>query len=387
MGKNRKMKIAKLKPHPKNEEIYGYDEDVSDLVEKIKRSGQVHTLTVNSDGVILAGHRRYKACIELGIDEVDVEIIDFNDPEEEIQYIIDNNATREKTNEQKGREALALKEVISELAKKRKLNTLKQNQSLDMPNSAQRQEQSSKMPNLAQREDDDINHGKTRDIVASKLNYRSGQEVDRTTNTIEIMDKLDKEGRHEDAELIRGVLNNRNASAAETLAKNIDNVVIPEEEKKAVQSGAKSPNAYIKKKNKKLIETEHREVTSEQDELDDLKKNQRKKVAQKLKDARESGIESEAHKSAKAEYHDLENENNVKKSMLIQIKQHYNDFLLAFQRDIEWLCDMEFYQNNDEIITREAHSKLKNCLEKFKSINDMMQQISIDDFGNITLNK
>jgi cupin superfamily acireductone dioxygenase involved in methionine salvage len=110
-------------------------------------------------------------------------------------------------------------------------------------------------------------------------------------------------------------------------------------------------------------------------------------VAQKLKDARESGIESEAHKSAKAEYHDLENENNVKKSMLIQIKQHYNDFLLAFQRDIEWLCDMEFYQNNDEIITREAHSKLKNCLEKFKSINDMMQQISIDDFGNITLNK
>jgi hypothetical protein len=72
--------------------------------------------------------------------------------------------------------------------------------------------------------------------------------------------------------------------------------------------------------------------------------------------------------------------------MLIQIKQRYKDFLLVFQRDIEWLCDMEFYQNDDEI-TREAHSKLNSCLEKFKTINDMMQKIAIDEFGSITINK
>ena len=55
MSENRRMKISDLHPHPKNAEIYGMDEDVSDLVEKIKRSGQVHTLVVTSKGIVLAG--------------------------------------------------------------------------------------------------------------------------------------------------------------------------------------------------------------------------------------------------------------------------------------------------------------------------------------------
>ena len=38
------MKVADLKPHPKNEEIYGVNEDILDLVEKIKKSGRVHTI-------------------------------------------------------------------------------------------------------------------------------------------------------------------------------------------------------------------------------------------------------------------------------------------------------------------------------------------------------
>ena len=99
--KTMEMKVVDLKPHPKNEEIYGHDEDVSDLVEKIKKSKQVHTLTVNSKGVVLAGHRRRKACMILGIDKVNVEVIDLDTPEEEIEYLIGNNATREKTKEQR----------------------------------------------------------------------------------------------------------------------------------------------------------------------------------------------------------------------------------------------------------------------------------------------
>lgn len=90
------VKVADLKPHPKNEEIYGYGEDVSDLVEKIKKSGRVHTMTVNSDGVVLAGHRRLKACIELGIETVNAEIVDFDTPEEEIEFIVLDNHQREK---------------------------------------------------------------------------------------------------------------------------------------------------------------------------------------------------------------------------------------------------------------------------------------------------
>lgn len=113
------MKVADLKPHPKNEEIYGANEDVSDLVAKIKKSGRVHTMTVNSKGVVLAGHRRLKACLELGIETVNAEIIDFDTPEEEIEFIIDDNSTREKTIEQRSREAKELKRVETLLAEKR----------------------------------------------------------------------------------------------------------------------------------------------------------------------------------------------------------------------------------------------------------------------------
>jgi ParB family chromosome partitioning protein len=330
MGEIKKLKISDLKPHPKNAEIYGADEDVSDLIEKIKRSGQVHTLVVNSHGTILAGHRRYKACIELGIDEVDVEIVDFDDPEREIEYIIDNNATREKTNEQKAREASALKTALAELAKKRKLSTLKQNQSTDMPNSAERKGQSTDMPNLAERTET-APKGNARDIVASKLKYKSGQEVDRAIKTIEIMDELDEEGRHEDVELIRGVLNNRNISAAENLAQNINHIKISEEERKEIQSGSKSPNSFIVK-NK-----EENQVTRKEVELSDVKKR-------------------------------------------------YSDYLSSFRTDCEWLLGMEFSDGIEEI-TDKVHYDLKNCLEKFKEIENMMNKMSVDEFGNITVNK
>lgn len=90
------MKVADLKPHPKNEEIYGANEDVSDLVEKIKKSGRVHTMTVNSKGIVLAGHRRLKACIELGIETVNTEIVDFDTPEEEIEFIVLDNHQRKR---------------------------------------------------------------------------------------------------------------------------------------------------------------------------------------------------------------------------------------------------------------------------------------------------
>lgn len=51
----RELKVADLKPHPKNEEIYGVNEDISDLVDKIKKSGRVHTMTVNSKGLYWQG--------------------------------------------------------------------------------------------------------------------------------------------------------------------------------------------------------------------------------------------------------------------------------------------------------------------------------------------
>ena len=231
-----KMKVMDLKPHPKNAEIYGYNEDISDLVEKIRRSKKVHTLTVNSDGYILAGNSRHKACIELGIEEVNVEIIDFETPEEEIEYIINDNATREKTVEQKSREAKALKEVESVLALKRK--------SIGGMGGF---EDVAVSPHVVEQ----IEQGRSRDITAKKIGLRSGREADRAINTIKVIDKLEDEGRTEEADLIRSVLNKRSVSSAEELARNIDKVDIPEDDIELIKMGRKSPYSYIESAKKK----------------------------------------------------------------------------------------------------------------------------------------
>jgi len=241
------MKVMDLRPHPKNAEIYGYNEDISDLVEKIRRSKKVHTLTVNSDGYILAGNSRHKACIELGISEVNVEIIDFETPEEEIEYIINDNATREKTVEQKSREAKALKEVETFLARKRQATSTGGSNPQLTPVSAEAVGQTEQ--------------GESRNIVAKKVGLRSGHEVDRAITTVKIIDKLENEGRTEEADLVRAVLNKRSVSTAEELAKNIDKVDIPEDDIELIKMGRKSPYSYIEsaKKKDKVPETPKQE--------------------------------------------------------------------------------------------------------------------------------
>lgn len=273
------MKVADLKPHPKNEEIYGANEDVSDLVAKIKKSGRVHTMTVNSKGVVLAGHRRLKACLELGIETVNAEIIDFDTPEEEIEFIVLDNHQREKTVEQKAKEARVLKEVEGKLAEKRMTSGINQyTKSSPVPDSAHPSEKeklknnsntksakykppvpdsahqieakSNHMPDLAEGSEEE-KKGKARDFVAEKVGLRSGHEVDRAITAINKIEELQKAGRVEDAELIRGVLNNRSVSAAEELARNIDIVEIPEEVKLLIQSGKKSSYSYVEQAKQK----------------------------------------------------------------------------------------------------------------------------------------
>lgn len=248
------MKVADLKQHPKNEEIYGVNEDISDLVEKIKKSGRVHTMTVNSKGVVLAGHRRLKACIELGIETVNVEIVDFDTPEEEVEFIILDNHQREKTIEQKAKEARTLKEVESRLALIRKSKNGGDRKSekykSHVPDSAPLIGEKRGVPDSAQGLEGE-KKGKARDFVAKKVGLRSGHEVDRAITAVNKIEELKKAGRVEDAELIRGVLNNRSVSAAEELARNIDIVKIPEKEKPLIQSGKKSSYFYVEQAKQK----------------------------------------------------------------------------------------------------------------------------------------
>lgn len=164
-------------------------------------------------------------------------------------------------------------------------------------------------------------------------------------------------------------------------------------------NGQKSINKAFNELKKNADIGKNDNVFDPDSELKDLKEVQRKEAAQKIKEVREEyGIESPEYEEAKAEQanvevciNKLENvmysaQTSDMESTLIQIQKRYQDYLMAFQRDIEWLLSMEFYQNDEEV-SGKAHSDLKNCLEKFKSISIMMQKMTIDEFGSIVIDK
>lgn len=165
-------------------------------------------------------------------------------------------------------------------------------------------------------------------------------------------------------------------------------------------SGQKSINKAFNELKKSADTDKSNNVDDSDSKLKDLKEVQRKEAAKKIKTAREEyGIESPEYENAKAEQlnvevriNEIENANiestipNAVESTLVQIQKRYQDYLLAFQQDIEWLSDKEFYCN-DEDVSNKTHSDLQNCLEKFKSISDVMQKMTIDEFGCISINK
>ena len=164
-------------------------------------------------------------------------------------------------------------------------------------------------------------------------------------------------------------------------------------------SGQKSINKAFNELKKNADNDKPDNVADSDKELKDLKEVQRKNVAQKIREAREEyGIDSPEYEEAKAEQlnvevqiNEIENavheiKTNDIESMLTQIQTRCHDFLLDFQRDIEWLSDKEFYRD-DEDVSGKTHSELQNCLEKFKSISDMIQNMSIDEFDCIAISK
>ena len=53
--------IFDLKPHQKNTQIYGTNEDVSDIKASILSNGLITPLTISNNNIIISGHRRWKA--------------------------------------------------------------------------------------------------------------------------------------------------------------------------------------------------------------------------------------------------------------------------------------------------------------------------------------
>lgn len=63
---------------------------------------------------------------------------------------------------------------------------------------------------------------------------------------------------------------------------------------------------------------------------------------------------------------------------LEQIKQRYEQYLAVFSNDMAWLVMKDFIKD-DEDVSSKFHSELQNCLEKFKGIKILMENMEIDD--------
>jgi hypothetical protein len=108
-----------LQAHPMNVAIYGDDEDTSQLREMINRSKWIKPLIVTPKGIIISGHRRWEVAKELNLETIPIEVKEFQNEIEQLEFLLLENATRTKTIEQRVREGKIWEEIEKEKAKER----------------------------------------------------------------------------------------------------------------------------------------------------------------------------------------------------------------------------------------------------------------------------
>jgi ParB-like chromosome segregation protein Spo0J len=89
-----KVKVAAIKSNPKNPRLIK-DDKFKKLVKSIKdfpEMESVRPIVVNKDMIILGGNMRYKAMIECGYKEVNVEVVDWSEQKQN-EFIIKDNVS------------------------------------------------------------------------------------------------------------------------------------------------------------------------------------------------------------------------------------------------------------------------------------------------------
>lgn len=233
--------INELKKHIKNEIIYG-QEDITELVQKIKEYNYIKPLIINKDNIIISGHRRYEACKLNGINDIPCIVKEFKNDYEELELLLLENEFREKTVYQKVKEGEVWEEIERIKAEQRKLLSLKQNQD------------STVKEKFPERE-----CGQTRDIVAQKIGLGSGKSYESAKNVVVAINKLKSEGKKDDAKLLSSILD-KNISGAEKIVKeNILQKATPE-----LKDKLKKQDISIKKVIKDIKTQENREEKQKQ---------------------------------------------------------------------------------------------------------------------------
>lgn len=201
-------------PHPKNTLIYG-SEDYTELVEKIRETKWVDTFLLSNRGfketgiyTILSGHSRNMACDVLGIDVVDAEIVHCETEEDELYWLLLKNQYRTKTNFQKAKEAEYWQLIEKKRAKKR---------------------MGAGSANLHEQE-----KGRTDEFVSEKVGMKARTLADARFVVGEI-EGLQKEGRKEDAKILKAILNKSVSGAKKIIRSNFLDVASDELKDKLVR--------------------------------------------------------------------------------------------------------------------------------------------------------
>ena len=91
--KLQKLKLADIKPYENNPRKN--DDAVNAVAESIKQCSYIAPIIIDEDGVILAGHTRYKALKKLGYKECEVVIASDLTEEQKKKYRLYDNKTAE----------------------------------------------------------------------------------------------------------------------------------------------------------------------------------------------------------------------------------------------------------------------------------------------------
>ncbi len=89
----KKIQVEELIPYENNPRIN--DGAVDAVIESIKQCGYVAPIVVDEDYVILAGHTRRKALMDMGVDEVECIVLEGLTEEQKKKYRLYDNKTNE----------------------------------------------------------------------------------------------------------------------------------------------------------------------------------------------------------------------------------------------------------------------------------------------------
>ena len=192
-----KRLVTELKPHPRNDAIYGDTADEK-LVVSVRENGILTPLLIDFKDRIISGHRRWDAAKQINLKEVPVEVFKSEDELEIRTALIEANRQRIKTNEQIAREAAEIYAVEKDRASERQTVAGKQGQKglpVILPEA-----------------------GDARDLAGKRLGI-SGKKVEMAVQVVEAIDRLREDGEGEESEKLRGELNKFTVTRAHKIAR------------------------------------------------------------------------------------------------------------------------------------------------------------------------